>query len=297
MEQWLVVGISGVTCSGKTTLAQSLYSHLKEMRGHEIKPGIELNRVELINQDTYFRKEDDPNHQRIEKLNHLNWEILESIDMVKMVKEVMKTLGNDFKLYPTRSSFLANNKHHENIFLKHQTKQRLFRRPEKLNEDEDSSFCNFKKLVKQNHLLNILLIEGFLVLNDSILFDLCNVKYHLHVPYEVCFMRRSERIYDPPDVPCKFKYEKLWIYINSGLLLHRLLRDGCLAVVRKTLERVQRSNWWSNLSQRRHWAWQVFQVRHKLANRWAMSRELWINSLLFLSNIPTIFYRFLAIGK
>lgn len=205
MEQWLVVGISGVTCSGKSTLAQSLHKHLKEMSGHEIKSGIELHRVELINQDTYFRQLDDPNHQRVEKLNHLNWEILESIDMSKMVKDVMKTLGNDFKLYSTRSSFLSNNKHHENIFLKHQTKQRLIRRPDKMNEDDDSSFCNYKKLVKQNNLLNILIIEGFLVFNDSILFDLCNVKYHLHVCYEVCFARRTKRIYDPPDVPCKLK--------------------------------------------------------------------------------------------
>lgn len=240
MEQWLVVGVSGVTCSGKTTLAHSLYSHLKSLSGHEIKSGIELNRVELINQDTYFRHVDDPNHQRVEKLNHLNWEILESIDMNKMVQDVMKILGNDFKLYPTRSATLASNKHHENIFLKHQTKQKFYRRPDELNEDDDASFCNFNKIVKQNNVLNILIIEGFLVLNHSILFDLCNVKYHLHVPYEVCYTRRSKRIYDPPDVPCKFNQENL--FINLNLRLHRLFRDGCMASLREALTRVQRSN-------------------------------------------------------
>lgn len=88
MERWIVVGVSGVTSSGKTTLAQSLYQHFKGLKGLELKAGIELNRVELINQDTYFRPIDDPNHQKIQKLNHLNWEILESIDMNKMVNDL-----------------------------------------------------------------------------------------------------------------------------------------------------------------------------------------------------------------
>lgn len=73
MEQWLVIGISGVTCSGKTTLAQTLYNHFTSQAGTEVKTGLELNRVELINQDKYFRDVNDQNHQMIEKLNHLNW--------------------------------------------------------------------------------------------------------------------------------------------------------------------------------------------------------------------------------
>lgn len=87
MERWIVIGISGVTSSGKTTLAQSLFAHFKGQIGDELKAGIELNRVELVNQDSYFRPVDDPNHQKVQKLNHLNWEILESIDMNKMVSE------------------------------------------------------------------------------------------------------------------------------------------------------------------------------------------------------------------
>lgn len=85
MERWIVIGLSGVTSSGKTTLAKSLHQHFKNQLGHELQAGIELNRVELVNQDSYFRSVDDPNHQKVHKLNHLNWEILESIDMNKMV--------------------------------------------------------------------------------------------------------------------------------------------------------------------------------------------------------------------
>lgn len=207
MEQWLVIGISGVTCSGKTTLAKSLHKHFKDQIGRELKAGVELNRVEMVNQDTYFRQVDDPNHQVVEKLNHLNWEIIESIDMDKMVKDVMEILGPKFLLYKTRSSTVAA--HYENLFTHHyighpyQPKARMFR-----GHDEDDlmlEHCNFKKIVKHNNLLNILIIEGFLIFNHPVVFDLCNVKFHLHVPYEVCYARRSRRTYDPPDVPCYFE--------------------------------------------------------------------------------------------
>lgn len=210
MEQWLVIGISGVTCSGKTTLAQSLHKHFKDQRGCEIKPGIELNRVEVVNQDTYFRQVDDPNHQNVEQLNHLNWEIIESIDMGKMVNDVMEILGPKFLLYKTRSS--TNALSHENLFTHHyighpyQQKSRLFRGhddDELMLNDEDHR--NFHKIVKHNSLLNILIVEGFLIFNHSVTFDLCNVKYHLHVPYEMCNARRTQRTYDPPDVPYYFE--------------------------------------------------------------------------------------------
>jgi nicotinamide/nicotinate riboside kinase len=207
LEQWLVIGISGVTCSGKTTLAQSLQKHFKDQIGCELKPGVELNRVELVNQDTYFRSVDDPNHQKIEKLQHLNWEIIESMDMDKMISDVMEILGPKFLLYKTRSSAIAS--HHENLFTHHfighpyQQKSRLFRGNDDLfPNDED---CNFKKIVKHNSLLNILIIEGFLIFASPVLFDLLNVKFHLHVPYEVCYARRSKRTYDPPDVKCYFE--------------------------------------------------------------------------------------------
>ena len=205
MEQWLVIGVSGVTCSGKTTLAQSLFKHFKEHLRHEIKAGIELNRVELVNQDTYFRQVDDCNHQKIERLNHLNWEIIESIDMTKMVKDIMEILGNNFVLYNTRSSSFKSS-YDENLFQKNYEnnqqaqKQKPFREEDLMIQEDQ---CNCKKIVKHNSLLNILIIEGFLIFNHPVTFDICNVKYHLHVPYEICYARRIKRTYDPPDVPCK----------------------------------------------------------------------------------------------
>lgn len=198
-EQWLVIGISGITCGGKTSLALSLYNYFKERKGHEIKTGVELNRVEVINQDDYFRPLNDPKHQRIEKLNHINWEIIESIDTDRMINDIMKILGQKFILYNTQSK--NSNMDQDNLFI-HQyatgySSLRNYSDDFMINDDDDH--LNFKH-VKHNDILNVLIIEGFLIFNHPVTFDICNVKFHLHVPYETCYERRKNRIYDPPDV-------------------------------------------------------------------------------------------------
>lgn len=153
----------------------------------------------------YFRDVNDPNHQKIEKLNHMNWEILESINMDKMISDIMAILGQKFKLYNTRSSSLVNGTQHENLFEQNfnSTQHQSYNDTDEMMRSVDEE-CNFNKIVKHNTLLNVLIIDGFLIFNHPVTFDLCNVKYHLHVPYEVCQARRSRRTYDPPDVQCKY---------------------------------------------------------------------------------------------
>lgn len=198
MEQWLVVGISGITCGGKTTLANSLKQHLDARRGQELKAGIEINRVELINQDDYFRPVDDPKHKKVEQLNHLNWEIIDAINTDRMVDDIMKTVGKKFVLYNTQSRSLHVD--HENLFAHHfatgYNSTLSYNGQLMMNDDERLNI----KHVKHNFLLNILIIEGFLIFNHPVTFDICNIKFHLHVPYETSFERRKRRVYDPPDV-------------------------------------------------------------------------------------------------
>jgi len=176
------------------------------MSGSEIKAGIEVNRVELINQDNYFRAIDDPAHQKIEKLGHLNWEIIESINMDRMTSDIMQIVGKKFVLYNTRSSSLLSTLEHDNLFAHHyagshhQIKPRTFDDVSNGDLISDDDQYNFKKIIKHNNVLNILIIEGFLILNHPVTMDLCNVKYHLHIPYEVCYARRQARTYEPPDV-------------------------------------------------------------------------------------------------
>lgn len=74
----LVVGISGTTCSGKTTVATKLHENI-------------VNSI-LINQDDYFLNDDDPRHVKIPELNHTNYDILTSLDMKKMYSDILKIL-------------------------------------------------------------------------------------------------------------------------------------------------------------------------------------------------------------
>ncbi|KZC13480.1 PREDICTED: nicotinamide riboside kinase 1 [Dufourea novaeangliae] len=76
--KWIVLGISGATCSGKTSLVNRLQTELK-------------NSV-VIHQDHYFLPVDDPRHTKIPELNHMNWEIITSVDMDKMRSDVLKLL-------------------------------------------------------------------------------------------------------------------------------------------------------------------------------------------------------------
>ncbi|XP_059612848.1 nicotinamide riboside kinase 1-like isoform X2 [Phlebotomus argentipes] len=80
---WLVVGISGTTNSGKTTLATLLRDRLTA----------EVGSVQVINQDNYFLPEDHPQHQHIDQLGHVNWDILTALDMDRMIRDVEAVLS------------------------------------------------------------------------------------------------------------------------------------------------------------------------------------------------------------
>lgn len=76
--QWLVIGISGATCSGKSTLANRIRDNFPKSV--------------MVRQDDYFLPSDDPRHINIPELNHLNWDLITSLDMQKMHSDVIKIL-------------------------------------------------------------------------------------------------------------------------------------------------------------------------------------------------------------
>uniref|UniRef100_A0A0K8TE61 Nicotinamide riboside kinase 1 n=1 Tax=Lygus hesperus TaxID=30085 RepID=A0A0K8TE61_LYGHE len=90
---WFVLGLCGVTNSGKTTTASKLTEYYP-------------NSVH-IKQDDYFLAEDDPScatcfmlfqicrHVIIRGLNHQNWELITSVDMDKMIEDIKRTLAMD----------------------------------------------------------------------------------------------------------------------------------------------------------------------------------------------------------
>lgn len=217
MESWLVIGISGVTNGGKTTLAKSLEAYFAAQQNKVFfKDNLTLNKVVGLCQDDYFLPVDSAKHTMIEKLNHINWEILSSLDMERMCLDIMKILGHKFILYnchqlrqSTEDSGVTGEPveqmvqyDEDNIFADHFLTNFL----NKYDENGGGRTTNLIKKSKNesyqnmNIKLNILLLEGFLIFNHPFTLDLCNVKFHIHLPYERCYARRLQRVYDPPDV-------------------------------------------------------------------------------------------------
>lgn len=60
----------------------------------------------------------------------------------------------------------------------------------------------------------VVIIEGFLLLNDYYFSEVCDLKFFLTLSKEQCWERRRDRIYEPPDPPGYFdvcvwpEYEK-----------------------------------------------------------------------------------------
>jgi nicotinamide/nicotinate riboside kinase len=188
MDAWLVIGISGVTCGGKTTLAQSLLDHFRKSHSKMIKDHIKIKNVVLMNQDDYFLPVDSPTHTLVEKLNHINWEVISAIDMDRMCGDILNVLGEKFLLYNTDAESGTKMDEEENLFSDHHINFSLAQK--KYQRLNTHPYIN----------LNILILEGFLLFNHSFTLDLCTLKFHLHIPYERCAKRRAARTYDPPDV-------------------------------------------------------------------------------------------------
>lgn len=79
--KYLIVGISGASCSGKTSVTTRLQKKFKDSH--------------IIRQDDYFLLQDDPRHTLIPELNHFNWEILSSLDMPKMHSDLLKLINSN----------------------------------------------------------------------------------------------------------------------------------------------------------------------------------------------------------
>ncbi|XP_068624168.1 nicotinamide riboside kinase 1 [Battus philenor] len=152
-DKWIVIGISGVTCGGKTTLA----CNLKDM----------LTPVYLFHQDQYFYPDDSPHHVKCEGLEHNNYDILSSLDMEQMHKDIISTMEGKDRSHTSS----------------------LERRDGKL-EVPGKSF---------------LIVEGFTVLNYAPINNLCNLRYYFVLEFAECLLRRTHRLYDPPDVAGYFE--------------------------------------------------------------------------------------------
>lgn len=176
-ENWLIIGISGATNSGKTTISKEL---------HSLFP----NSV-LLHQDDFFYDETSDKHTKIPELNHINFEILSSIDMGAFKNQIRMIIESEIPL---------NNAQPAPSDVELKFKEKYFSA-----EINPSDQCLINKFQRLQFIPNILIIEGFLIFNDDQLQDLCDLKFYFTMNKTLCWDRRKMRTYQPPDVPGYFE--------------------------------------------------------------------------------------------
>ncbi|KOB74786.1 Nicotinamide riboside kinase 1, partial [Operophtera brumata] len=80
-SDWIVIGISGVTCGGKTTVANRLHNALTPSY--------------ILHQDKYFYPDDSPKHIKCPGLDHNNYDVLSSLDMDAMYRDALATIDGE----------------------------------------------------------------------------------------------------------------------------------------------------------------------------------------------------------
>lgn len=165
MNRALIIGVSGATCSGKTSLIQLLTKCLPNGIG--------------IHQDDYYFPVDSPRHQVNQDLGHINWELVSAFDMDKLVKQVLdKATALEQTPRPRPKPILPL--------------------------DQVDTENDLKQALKHiSHL--VILLDGITLFNDPKCAEMCDLKYFLTLDHDECARRRQGRSYDPPDVPGYFE--------------------------------------------------------------------------------------------
>lgn len=154
----IVIGISGITGGGKTTLATSLHRYLSDRNNANAFDGIHINQVILIHQDKYFYIRSSPNHTWIPEINFINREILSAMDMDKFADDVSETV-------------------------------------QQLTDDTCAANQQPTDTDRTQTTVNILLIEGFLIYNDERINRFCGLRFHLYLSSDVGYQRRLLRTF------------------------------------------------------------------------------------------------------
>lgn len=93
---WLILGITGITGGGKTTLSTALYDYFTKLSSKSEFSNRRINSVNILHQDKYFYHRDSPKHIRIEEINFINREVMSAMDMDSMWQDIQVILnGSD----------------------------------------------------------------------------------------------------------------------------------------------------------------------------------------------------------
>jgi len=175
---YFVIGVSGVTCGGKTTMAKLIQRSFPWQ-------------TKIIHQDKYFYPDEYEGHVRLPEVeNHVNYEAMEALNMKKMSEDVLAILSN-----PPQHIKAKTNGHNQNgdAAPNFQEGQDFLNTIEDIGVDT-SEYAG----------IPILIIEGFTIFASDLLYDKCDVKFFLTLDEDTCRNRRELRNFDPPDCPGYF---------------------------------------------------------------------------------------------
>lgn len=88
-----IVGISGVSGGGKSSLATKLYDYLSDSKNANAFDACRIKQVLLIQQDKYFYPRDSPHHIWIKDMNFINREVLSAVDGERMWSDIAETVS------------------------------------------------------------------------------------------------------------------------------------------------------------------------------------------------------------
>ncbi len=175
---WLIVGITGVTCSGKSSLARSIITAINS-KTVRFPQHITIGNVKLVKQDNYFHPKTSAEHVWIPEFNYINSEILNALNMTKLCGDLNDILGSAYQPY-----------------------------------ERTNGQC----------ILNVLVIEGFLLFNCRDIADMCHIKIDMQLSYDECFERRSHRKYNPPNPPGYFE-KVIWPFYLQHWNEYKNIKD------------------------------------------------------------------------
>ncbi len=177
----LVVGLSGATCSGKTTIAKLL----KDM----------FTATKVLHQDDFYYEEDSGKHVMVEEVGHFNWELVSAFNMQNLRQAIEAEKITDIKSASQES------------------KTETLRKIKSL--DAKPTLGDLTEAVR-GFSTGLLVLDGIVLFNDLGTAEACDLKIFIELDREEMLRRRTTRVYDPPDVP-GYAEKIVWPYYEKNL--------------------------------------------------------------------------------